>query len=253
MTDTKYTNPTIDLMMNHVSVRSFTDEPVPDEMVEAIIESARRQPTSSNWQTYSIIVVRDPATKAQLMELSGDQSHVGQSQVFLAFAADVRRLDQATSLHDTAPAGGLNQTVVSIVDAAIVGEAAQIAAESFGLGAVMVGAMRRHPQQVAEVLDLPTGVFVLFGMSIGWPEGDPRAPGLKPRLPAELVVHDERYSDEGYEDLIRSHNAELADFYSRRGRNLDDDAWSAPVAQGVSEKKYTELREFIERQGFDLG
>ncbi len=149
MTNTTYTNPTIDLMMNHVSVRSFTSEPVPDEMVDAIIESARRQPTSSNWQTYSIIVIRDPATKARLMKLSGDQGHVGQSQVFLAFAADIRRLDQAASLHDTASAGGLNQTVVSIVDATIVGEAAQIAAESFGLGAVMVGAMRRHPEEVA--------------------------------------------------------------------------------------------------------
>ena len=252
MTHSTFTNPTIDLMMNHVSVRSFTSDPVPDEMVDAIIESARRQPTSSNWQTYSIIVIRDPATKARLMELSGDQGHVGQSQVFLAFAADIRRLDQAASLHDTAPAGGLNQTVVSIVDAAIVGEAAQIAAESFGLGAVMVGAMRRHPEEVAEVLGLPNGVFILFGMSIGWPEGDPRAPGLKPRLPDALVVHDERYSDAGYEDLIRSHNADLADFYRRRGQNLDQAAWSGPVARGVSEKKYTELREFIERQGFSL-
>jgi len=253
MTDTTFTNPTIDLMMNHVSVRSFTSEPVSDEMVDAIIESARRQPTSSNWQTYSIIVIRDPATKARLMELSGDQGHVGQSQVFLAFAADIRRLDQATSLHDSTPAGGLNQTVVSIVDAAIVGEAAQIAAESFGLGAVMVGAMRRDPEEVAEVLGLPRGVFILFGMSIGWPEGDPKAPGLKPRLPAELVVHDERYSDDGYEDIIRSHNTELADFYRRRGRNLDEDAWSGPVARGVSEKKYTALRGFMEQQGFDLG
>ena len=252
MTHSTFTNPTIDLMMNHVSVRSFTSDPVPDEMVDAIIESARRQPTSSNWQTYSIIVIRDPATKARLMELSGDQGHVGQSQVFLAFAADVRRLDQAASLHDTAPAGGLNQTIVSIVDAAIVGEAAQIAAESFGLGAVMVGAMRRHPEEVAEVLGLPNGVFILFGMSIGWPEGDPRAPGLKPRLPDALVVHDERYSDAGYEDLIRSHDADLAEFYRRRDQNLHQAAWSGPVARGASEKKYTELREFIERQGFSL-
>jgi len=44
-----------------------------------------------------------------------------------------------------------------------------------------------------------------------------------------------------------------ADFYQRRDRNLDPDAWSGPVARGVAEKKYTKLRGFIERQGFDLG
>ena len=72
-------------------------------------------------------------------------------------------------------------------------------------------------------------------------------------VPDELVVHDERYSDDGYEDMIRSHDTELADFYRRRGRNLDEDAWSGPVARGVSEKKYTALRGFMEQQGFDLG
>ncbi len=65
-------------------------------------------------------------------------------------------------------------------------------------------------------------------------------------------MHDEHYSDDGYEDLIRSHNADLADFYQRRDQNLDPDAWSGPVARGVAEKKYTELRGFIEQQGFDL-
>ena len=80
------------------------------------------------------------------------------------------------------------------------------------------------------MVGLPRGVFIVFGISIGWPEGDPRAPGLKPRLPAALVVRDERYSDDGYEDLIRSHDTDLADFYRWRDRNLDADAWNEPVA-----------------------
>lgn len=116
----------------------------------------------------------------------------------------------------------------------------------------MVGGMRLHPADVAEVLGLPHGVFVVFGMSIGWPDGDPTAPGLKPRLPRDLVVHDERYSDEAATELIHQHDADLKAYYERRGRNLDDAAWSGPVARGSGVLRYEELRGFIESRGFSL-
>lgn len=252
MTNTILSNPTIELLAGHQSVRSFTDQPVSDDMVEAIVATARRAPTSSNWQTYSVIVIRDPQTRAQLAGLTGGQGHVEQSQVVLAFAADIHRLHQAGSLHGTEPAGGLNQTLVSIVDATIVGQTAQIAAEALGLGAVMNGGMRLKPKEISDLLALPDGVFVVFGMSIGWPDGDPSAPGLKPRLPADLVVHNETYSDDGADDLIRAYNADLKAYYEGRGYNLDDDAWSGPVARRSSEPSYTKLHDFLVSHGFSL-
>mgnify|MGYP001824730211 CR=1 FL=1 len=248
------TNPTIDLMSNHVSVRRFTDEPLDDAMLDVILEAARRSPTSSNWQTYSIVVVRDEAKKQRLSELAGGQGHIASSQVFLAFCADLHRLKVATRLHDVEPAKGLEHTLTPIVDAAIVGEAAQIAAESFGLGAVMVGAMRQHSTEVAELLGLPDEVFVVYGMSVGWPAGDPREHGLKPRLPSELVIHRDEYSDDGAADAIAGYNAALAAFYEAQGRNLDvDAAWTGPVARRSHTLRYASLREELEERGFDFG
>ena len=58
--------------------------------------------------------------------------------------------------------------------------------------------------------------------------------------------------DDGADELIRQHNAELKAFYERRGRNLDEDAWSGPVARSASELTYTELRDFIVSRGFSL-
>ncbi|MGI9528684.1 MAG: nitroreductase family protein [Acidimicrobiia bacterium] len=238
-------------MRSHVSVRSFTDEPVSDDMVDVVLEAARRAPTSSNWQTYSIIVVRDPDKKQRLAELAGGQGHIEASRVFLAFAADVHRVGIATSLHDVEPATGLNNTLTPIVDAAIVGEAAQIAAESFGLGAVMVGGMRRDAAGVAEVLGLPDGVFVVFGMSVGWPTTDPREKGLKPRLPSQLVVHRDEYSDEGAAELIEQYNTDLAAFYDSQGRNTDAaSAWTGPVARGAAHPSYPDLRDALDAMGF---
>ena len=250
-TDTEpLTNAVLDLLNAHVSVRRFTDEPVSDEMVMAVLNAARRAPTSSNWQTYSIIVVRDPRTKAQLADLAGGQGHIIESQVFVAFAADLHRLEQAASMHDSTPAQGLEHTLTPIIDAAIVGEAAQIAAESFGLGAVMVGGMRRRADEVAALLNLPPRVFVVYGMSIGWPAGDPLEHGLKPRLPEQLVIHRERYADAGAVKAIARYDEELAAFYRARGRNLDAAAWSGPIATRSANLRYATLRQMLEAHGF---
>jgi len=244
------TNPTIELLESHVSVRSFTDDSVPDEMVLAALNAARRAPTSSNWQTYSIVAVRDQEKKERLAELAGNQGHIAASQVFLAFVADFHRIEVAAALHGVEPATGLEYTLTPIVDATIVGEATQVALESFGLGAVMVGGMRSHATAVAEVLELPKGAFVVFGMSVGWPAGDPREHGLKPRLPQELVVHRDVYSDAGVEEALVRYDVELKEFYERRGRNLDDAAWTGPIARGSESLRYSSLRTELEELGF---
>ena len=128
-----------------------------------------------------------------------------------------------------------------------------MAAESFGLGAVMVGAMRKHSSAVAELLELPDEVFVVYGMSIGWPDGDPREHGLKPRLPADLVVHRDTYSDAGAADAIAAYNADLAAFYESQGRNLDSDAaWTGPVARGSQNLRYATLRDELDARGFSF-
>ncbi len=175
----------------HASVRAFRDKPVPDEMLNAILNAARRSPTSSNMQTYSIIVVRDPETRQKLAVLAGNQSHIEQCDVFVGFLADLNRLEIACEMHGQTLAKSLETTLVATVDAALVGMSAQTAAESFGLGAVMIGGMRNHPQKVADLLGFPPGVYMVFGMSIGWPQAPLGTKSLKPRLPEALVIHHE--------------------------------------------------------------
>ena len=95
-------------------------------------------------------------------------------------------------------------------------------------------------------------MFVVFGMSIGWPAIDPRQHGLKPRLPADLVIHQERYSDEGAQDLIASHDNDLRTFYEAQGRNMHDAAWSGPVAERSQRLRYDGLRSELETMGYSL-
>ena len=53
------TSETIELLHNRVSIRKYSDEPVPDAHVEALLSEAFRAPTSSNIQSYSVVVVRE--------------------------------------------------------------------------------------------------------------------------------------------------------------------------------------------------
>lgn len=245
--------PITDVQNRHVTIRRYTNQPVTDEMVDAILESARRgAPTSSNYQTYSVIVVRNPETKAKLAELAGGQEHVATCPVFFAFCADISRLSVACQMHGKELVRGLETTLVSSVDAALVGMSANTAAESFGLGVVMIGGMRNHPEEAARVLGLPDGCYVVFGMCIGWPDEALR-PVQKPRLPQELIVHRERYSPDRFEavaDKLAAHDSELATHYESLGRNLDSAAWSGPIANRLSSRRRANLRPELERLGF---
>src|SRR3546814_1831639 len=82
------TSETIRLLHDRVSVRRYTDHPVDDAHVEAILRAAFRAPTSSNIQSYSVVVVREPETLARLSVVTSNQRHVAREPVFLAFRSE---------------------------------------------------------------------------------------------------------------------------------------------------------------------
>ena len=66
-------NPVIETLITHRSDRSYLDKAIPDAVLDDIILSAYRAPTSVHSQQVSVIVTRDKATKAKIAELAGGQ------------------------------------------------------------------------------------------------------------------------------------------------------------------------------------
>lgn len=64
-------NKTIETILNHRSIRSFTDERLSEEEVLTLIKSAQAASTSSYVQAYSIIGVTDQEKKASLLNWLG--------------------------------------------------------------------------------------------------------------------------------------------------------------------------------------
>ena len=71
-----------DVMRTTGAVRRFTDDPLPDEVLERILDNARFAPTGGNRQGAHVIVVRDRETREKLVELSvtGAQRYIAQTK-----------------------------------------------------------------------------------------------------------------------------------------------------------------------------
>ncbi|MEO0598429.1 MAG: NADPH-dependent oxidoreductase, partial [Chloroflexota bacterium] len=248
---TNYETPVTKTLKDHVSIRKYNGERIPDEMLREILNASRRSPTSSNMQAYTYVIVRNPETKKKLAVLAGNQKHIETCDVFIACCADITRLEKACEMHGTTLAKNTENLLVATVDAAIAGMSLATAAESFGLGHVMIGGMRNDPKGNAEALSLPDGVYVVYGMCLGFPDADD-IPPQKPRLPEDLIIHYEQYDTSDPTEKLQAHDEELAEHYRSLGRNLNSAAWTGVVSDKFSTPRRPELRNTLEDIGFSL-
>jgi FMN reductase (NADPH) len=228
-------------------------------MIEAIVDAGQRSSTSSNLQMMSVVAVANQATRDVLAELCGSQEHIAQAPVFLAWCADLARLERACELR-----GYVQETryvenfLLAAVDTSLAMQNAALAAESLGLGICYIGAIRNRPQQIIDLLGLPRLVFPISGMTVGWPAGEPF---IRPRLPLRAVLHWERYDRSQEDAVLADYDRAMVATGIYDGRQVpvpgktgevEDYGWTEHSARRVSQPTRTHLREALHAQGFDL-
>lgn len=244
-------NPVLRQMMAHRSIRSYTDEPVADDELKAIVEAIERGPNWCNFQHVSIVQVADGAKRQRMYELCGNQRQVLQAPVFLMFCADFHRtwmacgcsqqeFDRVTAVRDN--------LVVGACEVGIALGSATVAAESLGLGTCCIGAAREFGQEVVGLLGLPRYVFPVCGLCIG--HGAER-PDLKPRIPAPGVFFKDSYGT-GLEPLLREYDRAYGEYLASRSSNPKEGTWSQEVAgyYTVPYERYQEIPAMLAEQGF---
>jgi len=60
----------IDVITSRKSIRRYKPDPIPDEMIDKILEAARWAPTGENYQPWRFIVIRNPKTKDKIGRLA---------------------------------------------------------------------------------------------------------------------------------------------------------------------------------------
>lgn len=241
-------NQVIALLKNHRSIRKFTQDPISNEKLFAIIEAAGSASTSNFIQAYSVIRVTNQENRKQLAELAGSQAWVEKSPLFLVFCADLKRAENACLFENKKMASGYTeQLIVATVDVALAAENAMIAAESLGLGGVFIGGIRNNPEKVCELLKIPKHVYPVFGMCLGYPDGESEQ---KPRLPVSVILNEDYYQ-ENPEDL-KEYNETCEDYYKNRSSGSRVDSWTNQISNMVSVPLRPHMKEFINKKGFGI-
>lgn len=248
-------NDVIASLLSHRSVRGFKTDALPEGTLETIVAAAQSAATSSNLQTWSVVAVSDPATRSEFARIANNQKHIEQCPLFLAFIADVSRLDRIGSEEkQTLEGTGFFETfLVAAIDAALAAQNAVVAAESLDLSTVYIGAMRNDVTTVAKLLDLPLAAMCVFGLCIG-KAADGVTNQVKPRLAQATVLHMERYSTENESVIRAQYDTELARF--SKAHEMGQYTWTDRVINRVGKLKAMsgrdKMRAAVEALGFPL-
>ncbi|MDC7239328.1 MAG: NADPH-dependent oxidoreductase [Spirochaetales bacterium] len=242
-------NKTIETINNHRSIRQYTKQDVDEEQLTAILEAARSMPTSIHGQQLSIIVVKDSKRKQKISELAGNQVWVAQAPVFLVFVMDMNKTAKAGEitglkqvLHESAEG-----VLVSSFDAGLAMGAAIIAAESLDLGIVPIGGIRRNPQEMIDLLELPEKTFPVAGLVVGHPAD---LSARKPRMSEKGFIHTETYDDGAVKDAVREFDETMAEYYRNRGDKESN--WSSRVSGLYQSVYYPKVYPVLKSQDFLL-
>ncbi|MFZ5979432.1 MAG: nitroreductase family protein, partial [Candidatus Zixiibacteriota bacterium] len=87
-----YPNETIRLLCERTSLRNFADRPVPENILDLILEAGIHAPTGGNLQPYSIIKSESREVARKMAHLCGDQNFIADAPVNLLFCMDYHRL-----------------------------------------------------------------------------------------------------------------------------------------------------------------
>jgi len=113
------------------SVKGFTPEPVPKEVIDDILEVGRWSGSASNRQPWEVIVVRDAEAKRKMGEWGANPAPTAAAVFLLVSNSDAAAFDEgrlAERLNLAAAAYGLGSTVATLK-----GDGIAAAKEYFGI------------------------------------------------------------------------------------------------------------------------
>lgn len=161
----------IDLIRTRRSIRQFQNQPIAPEIIDLLVETALRSPSSRSLNPWSFVVVTDPET---ITALSKAKPHgatfMAKAPLAIVVCADTKKSD------------------VWVEDTSIAMIYLHLAATDMNLGSCWIQLRKREydsqqmaSEYVARLLELPDGMEVEGIMAIGHP-AEEKAPHPKSSL-----------------------------------------------------------------------
>jgi len=161
----------LSLVKKRKSIRAYKPDPVPQKVLDAVLEAGRFAPSACNFQPWYFVVLQG---KKEMVRLSNGYKQ----QWFLhAPAALVVCIDTTKAWKRS------DGKAYGDVDAAIAMDHMILAATEQGLGTCWIGAFNR--EAVSKALGLPAHIEPVVMTPLGYPEGEPET---RPRKTMEEIV-----------------------------------------------------------------
>ncbi len=187
------------------AIREFKPDPVPDELIRKLIESATKAPSGSNRQGWKFLVIKDVELKRKIGEYynraresryggAAPDSNVparrrAASNYMAEHLHEVPVLILACIEHDGSPStmsrgGSIYPAVQNIL----------LAAQGLGLGSVITSLHKRYEDEIKALLGIPENVETAALLPVGYPGGRSRY-GPTTRAPVEEVTFYDRWGE----------------------------------------------------------
>ena len=178
MTENRNAKERISFLRSLRAVRSFRPDPVPDEVVDDILEVARWSDSVSNRQPWEIVVVRERETLQALARVEGYAGHLAGAAlgIVLVMAGD-------RSGQETYDEGRLSKRIM-------------LAAHAHGVGSSIGWIVGSGRDAAKDLLGIPPERMVRTAISLGYPDEAARrrrTNARQARKPLSEIVHEERY------------------------------------------------------------
>ena len=180
--------PVLDALHSTPARRYLSPEPIPDEVIWAILDAAVRGPTGGNQQGWGWVVVTDPAIKQQVAAwyLEGwDRAYGSRREEILAAPPAPDGLSRPSFLAAEHLAHHIAEAPVWIfpvlrnaaaarsprLGSSIYGAVQQLilAARAYGVGTTLTTLYSGHEDEVRELLGLPEDALTMGLLPLGYP------------------------------------------------------------------------------------
>ena len=158
------------------SIRRYRPDPVPDGVLNRVLDAMRLAPSAGNKQPWRFVVVKDASTREQVAEACARQTWMAQAPVIVAACGwEKRAYSQMGGYWNALP-----------VDVTIAFDHLTLAAAAEGLGTCWIGSFVE--EEVRRVLAIPEEVTVIALTPLGYHDVPP-APKTRKEL-SEIVCYE---------------------------------------------------------------
>jgi nitroreductase len=146
----------MEAILSRRSIRQYTDQPVPDEILETLLKAAMSAPSAGNQQAWQFLIINDRRVLDEIPKVHPHASMLRQATAAILVCGDKKL--ETNKGYWTQDCSAATQNLL-------------LAAHANGLGAVWLGVYPKEQRVVGlqKLLALPEHVVPLALVSIGYP------------------------------------------------------------------------------------